>query len=157
MSEQPCRRRTDHRAAGRPTGERKIRRKECLFGARWASLSVFFYTTGCKRSAERIVRQNRMSLIRRIVFPWITISLTGELVGGIVQGVHNGDEVFGPPGLDGVLANESVEFFCEAGHDAVLPAAIIGLARSGRFALGQIRGFIRQAQRLRAFVRRKAA
>jgi hypothetical protein len=76
------------------------------------------YTTGFKCSAERIVGQNRMSLVR--IFPWMAISLTGELVGGIVQGVQDRDEVFGPSGLYGVLANESVEFFCETGHGAVL-------------------------------------
>jgi hypothetical protein len=69
----------------------------------------------------------------------MAINLTGELVGGIVQGVQDGDEVFSPSGLDGVLANESVEFFCEAGHGAVLPAAMMALARCWRFALGQIR------------------
>jgi hypothetical protein len=107
-------------------------------GARWASLSAFFYTTDCKRSAERIVPQNRTSLVRRILFPWMAVSLTGELVGGVVQDVQDGDEVVGPSVLDGVLANESVEFFCEAGHGAVLPAAMMALARCRRFTLGQI-------------------
>jgi hypothetical protein len=57
-----------------------------------------------------------------ILFPWMAISLTGKLVGGIVQVVQDGHEVFGPSGLDGMLANKSVEFFCEAGHGAILPA-----------------------------------
>jgi hypothetical protein len=51
----------------------------------------------------------------------MAISLTGELVGGIVQGVQDGDEVFGPSGLDGVLADNSVEFFCEGRYGLVLP------------------------------------
>jgi len=107
---------------------------------RWASLSFF-----SSNSAKRIVHHRdrpetaRPSLVRRILFPWMAISLTSELVGGIVQGVQDGDEVFGPSGLDGVLANESVEVFCEGRHGAVLPAAMMLLARGGQFALGQIR------------------
>src|SRR6516225_1179391 len=107
---------------------------------RWASLSFF-----SSNSAKRIVHHRdrpetaRPSLVRRILFPWMAISLTSELVGGIVQGVQDGDEVFGPSGLYGVLANESVEIFCEGRHGAVLPAAMMLLARGGQFALGQIR------------------
>jgi hypothetical protein len=109
-------------------------------GDRWASLSFL----SCN-SAKRIVHQRdrpetaRPSLVGHILFPWMAISLTSELVGGIVQGVQDGDEVFGPSGLDGVLANESVEVFCEGRHGAVLPAAMMLLARGGQFALGQIR------------------
>ena len=60
---------------------------------RWASLSFF-----SSNSAKRIVHQRdrpqtaRPSLVRRILFPWMAISLTGELVGDIVQGVQDGDD-----------------------------------------------------------------
>jgi hypothetical protein len=66
-----------------------------------------------------------------LFFPRKAVSLSGELVGGIAQGVQDGYEVLATARLAQVLANQLIEFVRE-GHGAPLPVRLADTAVAAR-------------------------